>query len=622
MTYNKLLSTEIFGFIKPSIDAHTLGISTISNLLRDCGYKAIISDNEISQNITEIQKINNFSLLQQWIHQNHITRIGFSYRLDPVEARVYFCRLFYLLKEYKMFVENGGILRGIFFAGLPDACQLVKQEFGDNVIVFPGDETPIESLSRLGVPPSKIPKGMLQNDDYDNMRWNFAVKLIEEGEYNKIPIPDHQNYIDYGTNSDSYLKRLEYCKSKQSLPIIRAHVGPYNPDRIEAIKEFIDWEKRLARTGWLDVLSIGSSQLTQSNFNENWEGLPNGGGVPINSELEYIQIKEAAKPMLVRTYAGTKNVPDLAVLHEKTLNISWHALSFWWFCEIDGRGTNSVLNNLREHIEAIRYISSTGKPLEPNVPHHFAFRGADDISYIISGYLAAKTAKKYGISHLILQNMLNTPKNTTGTQDLAKGKAMLRLVKELEDQNFKISLQTRAGLDFFSPDLEKAKIQLAAVSALMDDIDPENDNSPEIIHVVSYSEAVRLATPPIIDESIKITLGALREYRKQRKQGIIENMKYNKDVTYKTEELYEEAADAIKLLEKNISNLYTPEGLFTVFEKGFLPLPYLYNCREKYPEVLKYETAIKGGGIRVIDTNGNIIKTSDRYRKILSSLSI
>lgn len=122
---------------------------------------------------------------------------------------------------------------------------------------------------------------------------------------------------------------------------------------------------------------------------------------------------------------------------------------------------------------------------------------------------------------------------------------MLRLVRELEDENFSVHLQSRAGLDYFSPDLEKAKIQLAAVTALMDDIEPDNENSPEIIHVVSYSEAVRLATPPVINESIKITLAALKEYRKLRVSGKIENMQYNKELLEKTDNMYCEAKEAI-----------------------------------------------------------------------------
>ena len=64
---------------------------------------------------------------------------------------------------------------------------------------------------------------------------------------------------------------------------------------------------------------------------------------------------------------------------------------------------------------------------------------------------------------------------------MAKGRTLIKLARELEDDNFKISLQSRAGLDYFVPDLEKAKVQLAAVTCLMDDLEPENDNSPEIV---------------------------------------------------------------------------------------------------------------------------------------------
>ena len=46
---------------------------------------------------------------------------------------------------------------------------------------------------------------------------------------------------------------------------------------------------------------------------------------------EYRKVWEASRPLLVRTYAGTKNIPMLARIHEQTLNICWHALSLWWF---------------------------------------------------------------------------------------------------------------------------------------------------------------------------------------------------------------------------------------------------------------------------------------------------
>ena len=612
-----LLPTDRFGLVKPLVDVHTLGLTTVMNLLEECGYEIFLAPSDVNAALEDIQKINNWGIFRHWLSTYGITFLGFSYRLDPKQGCDYFCRLYYLLQENRFFSRDGGFIQQLFFAGLPDTCELIRRELDGNVLLFPGDETPVETLSRLGVPGDRLPSTLLQNNDYDNMRWELATKLIAEGAYKLVGQSDHYGYPECGTKQDSFLKRLRYCKEKHTLPLIRAHVGPYNPDRAEALREFGSWTKELAASRLLDVLSIGSSQLSQSNFGENWEGKSNGGGIPVNSEREYAQIAAIASPMLVRTYAGTKNISELARMYERAINISWHALSFWWFSEIDGRGMNTVLENLREHIETIRYIASTGKPLEPNVPHHFAFRGTDDASYVISGYLAAKTAKKYGIRHLILQNMLNTPKYTWGIQDLAKGRAMLRLVRGLEDDSFKISLQARAGLDYFAPDIEKAKVQLAAVTMLMDDLEPENSDSPEIIHVVSYSEAVRLATPAVIRESIQITMQALCSYRIARQQGAVLNMAYDCETIKRTEELYDECYEAIKILEDYLPDLYTPEGLYRIFEEGFLPVPYMLDPEHKYSRATLCRTALRSGGIRVIDEEGKPIRTADRYKKII-----
>ena len=612
----------IFGFLKPLVDVHTMGLFTMANLLRDCGYIVYIAPDDIQEAIENIQKLNNYNLLKHWIISNNITRLSFSYRLDPQEGCDYFLHFYHQLLADKMFATDGGIITDISFAGLPDTCDLIRHKLSNAVLYFPGNESPIESLKMYGVPDNLLPKALLQDNEYDTMRWNFAKKLIEEEVYKLEPEQDHYGYPECGRNDDSYVARLNYARQKHTLPITRTHSGPYNPNREEALKEYNSWCKQLAQTRLLDVLSIGSSQLTQAHFGESWEGLHNGGGIPVNSELEYRIIKDNASPMLVRTYSGTKDVPGLARIHERALNISWHALSFWWFDELDGRGNNTLLNNLKEHFEAVRYIVTTGKPVEPNVPHHFAFRGADDISYIISGYLAAKACKILGVKHLILQNMLNTPKYTIGVQDLAKGRTMLRLVRELEDKNFSVSLQSRAGLDYFAPDLEKAKIQLAAVTCLMDDLEPENENSPEIIHVVNYSEAVRLATPPVIKESIQITLAALHAYRQARKCGKIPNMAYDKETKYLEDALYAEAKESIMILEQALPNLYTPEGFYRVFMEGFLPVPYLLDQKHKFRKATQYHTAIKNGGIYVVDDTGKIIPTTQRYRKIIDNMEV
>lgn len=617
---NKVQTQDVFGFIKPLVDVHTMGIYTIANLLRDCGYKVVMAKDDINEAVEHLRKVNNYSLLKYWILSNNINRIGFSYRMDPIDGCDYFMTLFEQLKSDNMLVDQGGPIKELSFAGLPDTCEFVKRKTEGKILTFSGNESPVESLRMYGVPENVLPASLNNNNPYDNMRWEFAKKLIENESWRLETALDHYGYKECGKCNDSYVARLEYARSKNSLPIIRTHSGPYNPNRLEALKEYNSWCKDLAESKLLDVLSIGSSQLTQSNFGEDWEGKANGGGVPVNSELEYQIIRENASPMLVRTYSGTKNVPSLAVIHERSLNISWHALSFWWFNELDGRGKNTLLENLKEHFEAVRYIVTTGKPIEPNVPHHFAFRGADDISYIVSGFLAAKAIKKMGASHMILQNMLNTPKYTWGVQDLAKGRCLIKLVRELEDSTFKVSLQTRGGLDYFAPDLEEAKVQLAAVTCMMDDLEPENHHSPEIIHVVNYSEAVRLATPPVIKESIQITLAALHQYRFARKMGVIPNMKYDKDVLERCDALMCEARQAIKLLEENITNLYTPEGFEKVFKEGFLAVPYLMDQNHKYPKATMWKTAIKNGGISVVDEDGKIIPTEDRYHYIIERM--
>ncbi len=304
-------------------------------------------------------------------------------------------------------------------------------------------------LERMGVevyhmqqPYSNIHIDGLMNPQYDKDLGKFGQGIIKAGEYRHMKAPDRNMYPEFGTKEDTLELRLDNNFKGGFQPIIRAHSGPYSDDmsRLAMLKEYQDWCHELGKAGFLDVLSIGSSQLSQSNFGENWEGKPNGGGVPVNSEIEYMDIWQAARPMLVRTYSGTKNMVRLAEIYERSINISWHALSLWWFNELDGRGPNALYDNLKEHLETIRYISTTGKPVETNVPHHFAFRGADDITYIVSGFLAAKAAKKYGTKTFVLQNMLNTPRSTWGIQDLAKGRTLLKLVKELEDEDFRVIL--------------------------------------------------------------------------------------------------------------------------------------------------------------------------------------
>ena len=616
------LITDIYGFIKPALDAHTLGVNSAAELLRDCGYEVVIADDETAIALNDYRHEINRKKVVDWILKNKITRVGISYRLDKDDAVNMVGYLLEELKSHNLLKYQGGPIESISFGGLPETCEQIEKEFKGLVKTYVGGESARETLLKMDVPEERIPKDIMEGSLYDDSLLEFGKKIIQEGEYLNYKPVDNGNYPEYGTDKDTVVKRIDANMKKSFTPLMRAHVGPYSSSqtRLENVEEFLRWSKTLAQAGYLDILSIGSSQLTQSNFGEDWEDKPNGGGVPVNYPEEYKMIWEASRPLLVRTYAGTKDITNLAKMHEETLNMSWHALSLWWFNKLDERGPYDLYTNLKQHIDTIKYIATTGKPFEPNVPHHFAFRGADDVTYIVSEYLAAKLAKKLGIKTFILQNMLNTPRFTWGIQDLAKSRAMLSLVRELEDPNFRVLLQPRAGLDYFKPDLKEAKAQLAAVTALMDDIDPHNEAMPSIIHVVSYSEALHLATPEIINESVQITQYALQKYRELRRAGLVEDMSKNEDVQGRMEELLKEAKIVIKAIETHIDNPYSPEGFYKIFAAGFLPVPYLWGEVEEFKHAKAWKTKPIKGSIKVVDENNKHINAEKLVDKAIGNI--
>lgn len=610
-----------FGLVRPAIEAHTLGISSVQQVLRDCEYEVVVGDAEACEAFSRPEDAHNLTGIERWLRKNRVTVLGFSYRLDPEQGAALFERLVHHLKAKRLFAEQGGPLRAIYFAGLPATCEMVRRRVPETTGVFRGDETPTETLTILGISPEAMPRSLAEGVEYDQARLSFGRNLVQKADYLQVRPVDRSGYDGFGTRQDRLVSRLAHGQEHRLPPLMRAHVGPYQADRTKAVELFLEWTRRLAQSGLLDILSIGTSQLTQSAFGENWNGRPNGGGVPINSPAEFAAVWQAARPMLVRTYAGTTHVPELARVYEDTLGMAWHTLSLWWFCRIDGRGPHAVRDNLEQHIEAIRYVASVGKPFEPNVPHHFAFRGGDDVTYVVSAVIAAKAAKRLGIRHLVLQNMLNTPKYTWGVQDLAKSRATLQLARELEDDSFRVILQPRAGLDYFSPDLDKAKAQLAAVTALMDDIEPHDAGSPPVIHVVSYSEASHLADPSVVDESIQITRHALEQYRKLRAKGHVDDMTHHPEVVSRTAALLEEARAVIAAIESNVPSPYSPEGLYRILAGGFLAAPYLWECRDEFRRATRWQTRLVRGAVKIVDAQGNPVPAATRMDVVVDELS-
>ena len=603
---------KTYGFIKPTNDAHTLGMMAVVDILEECNQHVVVADERVGAAAHDYKHETRRGLVMDWIIKHHIDYVGFSYRLDEDDAVNlvgYFLEAF---KVHQLMFYQGGPIEKIFFAGLPLACQQIKSQFGEFVVTFMGGESMIETLQKLGV--NHIPQDLMQSHQYDQTLLSFGKQLIESNQHTTFNASRQWRYPEAGSIKDGILKRIKANQQQSTMPLLRAHVGPYDSkaSKRESLDQFKDWLKTLAQDGSLDILSIGSSQLTQSHFNQDWTGLPNGGGVPIQTPSEFEEIYRASRPMLVRTYAGTRHIPQLAKMYDQTIYSCWHALSLWWFNKLDERGPYDLYTNLKQHIETISYLGLVNKPFEANVSHHFAFRGADDITYLVSNYLAAKLAKSKGVQTFICQNMLNTPRVTWGIHDLAKSRAMLALLKTLEDDHFNVILQPRAGLDYFKPDLHQAKIQLAAISAMMDDIDPANDYSPPLIHVVSYSEASFLATPEVIIESSKITQAAIASYRNLRKQGHIADMSQHPEVLLKTNHMISQSKQLITAIESLVDDVYSPEGFYTIFASGFLPVPYLYREVDEFRHAKNLKTKPVFGGVALVDQDNQPLSMETR----------
>ena len=170
-------------------------------------------------------------------------------------------------------------------------------------------------------------------------------------------------------------------------------------------------------------------------------------------------------------------------------------------------------------------------------------------------------------------------------------------------------------MDYFSPDLEKAKIQLSAITALM--IDIEINRLPDIIHVVSYSEAAFLATPNIINDSIKIVKSTVNEYRSFRKKNDIISEFINTDEILQKEKIfYEDAIKYIKFIEESIPYLYSAKGFYEVMSKGYFPLPYLWKCKEELKNALSWDIRTIRGEVKVVDEYGIPLSVENRIEKI------
>ncbi len=376
--------------------------------------------------------------------------VGLSYRLTPSTIRPL------LEKFFKQYEKLEKIPERLFFAGTPEVVKVAK-EFKEFDEYFIGGESKFKLIS------------ILKNDHIDSQ------------DKSKIPM--------------DLISRIEW---KKPYPIIRTHFG------LPSFQETVKGIKTIANAEILDVISIAPDQNTQVNYfhpEDRIKELSGAGGVPLRMKEDFIKLHIArlrGNYPLLRIYAGTRDFKKMAKLYQDTIQNAWAAIPIFWFNQMDGRGPLTLKESIKQHLEAIKWHRDNKIPVEINDAHHWSLRNAPDAIAVADIYLCGIIAKKLGVKHFVAQYMFNTPPSSSFDMDLAKILAKDELLQTLIDDNFKIIKQVRTGLASLPLNLQKAKGHLAAATLIQLAI------KPDIVHVVTHSEASHAAQPEDIIESCNI----------------------------------------------------------------------------------------------------------------------
>ncbi len=313
--------------------------------------------------------------------------------------------------------------------------------------------------------------------------------------------------------ADTLLERVQQVRELENRPIIRAHIGI----AADSIEPTIRAVEMLADAECMEIVSLAPDQPAQEYLAKFVRGeedpekyLKGQGGVPIRSREDLLRLKEATQrgnfPM-TRIYSGTDELVELAKLFEGSFRMPFPAVPMFFYNELDGRGPISIRDSFDEHFEVMRWWASQDKAVEINDPHQWQLRNSTDDLLVADHVIAGVVALKMGIRHYVMQMMYDLPPGTSGLNDLAKFQGAYELIEPLERHfDLRIIKETRGGLSDFPPNLDKAKGHLAVSTYWQMYIEPD------IVHVVSYSEAHHEAKAEDVIESCDIVKQVFEDF--------------------------------------------------------------------------------------------------------------
>lgn len=423
---------------------HVAGLYHFLKLAESEGYRSTLFGSAVS-----------VKTLVDTIREEKPTILAISYRLTPEVASELFTELKNYLDEYGISDQR------IIFGGTPPVAAIAS-----NTGIF-----------------EKVFTGGESEED---------IKIYLSGDFNK--------------NRDEFYAHdlIGRIKQKYPYPLIRHHFGR------PSLEETLSGVKIISRVKVLDVISIGPDQNAQEHFfhpEEMNHMMDGAGGVPLRKPEDLKAIYSESRCgnfPLVRCYAGTRDLLRWAEMNVETIHNAWAAIPLCWYSELDNRSKRTLKDAITENQLVMKWHAARGIPVEVNESHQWSLRDAHDSLAVTMAFLAAYNAKKMGVRSYISQFMLNTPPGTTPEMDIAKMLAKKEMIEKLEDENFTMYREVRAGLSHFSPNPNIAKGQLAASASVGLAL------KPHIYHVVSYSEGDHATSPDELIESCEIIHGVMQ----------------------------------------------------------------------------------------------------------------
>lgn len=425
---------------------HIAGVSNFLRLAEVAGWKTIFLGpaTPIERVITTAEQVTTT------LRPNDELLIGVSYRLTPETGE----RLLGQFAEESSLLHERGIR--FAFAGTPPMAEKAAN-LGFFEQVFDGSESPEMVLAYLkGLPAQSLSESDYPQGAVDRIKW------------------------------------------RSPYPILRHHFG------LPTMKATIKGIQQIAEAQALDIISLGTDQDAQENFfrPERQDPRQKGaGGVPVRVPQDFRDLYAASRfgnfPML-RAYSGTDDFIRYAEVLVDTIHNAWAAIPLFWFNQMDGRGPWDLRGSIEEHQKVMKWYGERNIPVELNEPHHWGMRDSTDVVFVVTAFLSAYNAKKFGVKDYIAQLMFNSPPGTSDAMDLAKMLTVIEMIEPLRNRDFRIWKQTRIGLLSHPLDSAAARGHLAASTYLQMAL------KPDIYHIVGHTEAHHAATADDVIEASRI----------------------------------------------------------------------------------------------------------------------